>query len=393
MSYPAKLKHSLSWLTRYPFWRLETSLRRGAKTPKHLIFVVANHFEPAWSENGFLDLDTQRRRLDDWFEKARKIGETVRDSDGTKFRHTNFYPAEQYERRLLDTLAEIEREELGEVEIHLHHGVEQPDTSDNLRRSLIEFRDCLATEHGCLSRFDGKGEPCYAFVHGNLALANSAGGKYCGVDDEMQILAETGCYADMTMPSAPDETQVPVLNSIYEAAGDFSKAVPHRNGKNLRVGGDAKKFPVIVNGPLIFDWSRRVKGIPIPRLDDGALIANQPMDLNRLNRWKNARIGVLDKPEWVFVKLYCHGFFDRDQDSCIGERAIRFFSEIVEAGEKSGDYKTHFATARETFNMILAAVDGQNGSPNEYRDYRLRAIRNETSVSTQKRQAAEIITV
>ena len=50
----------------------------------------------------------------------------------------------------------MQAEGLGEVEIHLHHGVEKPDTAENLRKVLIEFRDCLAEEHKCLSRFDGE---------------------------------------------------------------------------------------------------------------------------------------------------------------------------------------------------------------------------------------------
>ncbi|HZH33310.1 MAG TPA: hypothetical protein VEX64_00585 [Pyrinomonadaceae bacterium] len=208
MSYTSKLRFSLPWLARYPVWRAAASLRglsEGGGAPKHLIFVIANHFEPAWKTGGgFLDLDTQRRRLDDWHLKAGKIGEAVKDSDGTKFRHTNFYPAEQYDHGLLETMAAMERENLGETEIHLHHGVEKPDTADNTRKILTEFRDTLAEEHKSLSRFDGEKMPRYAFVHGNLALANSAGGQFCGVDEEMQILAETGCYADLTLPSAPD---------------------------------------------------------------------------------------------------------------------------------------------------------------------------------------------
>ena len=376
MNYVSKFKYALPWLARYPFWRAGEVFRRfsDVKT-KHLIFVVANHFEPSWSPQGFLDLDAQRRRLDDWYFKARKIGEAVRDTDGTKFRHTNFYPAEQYEKSLLETMAAMERDDLGETEIHFHHGVEKPDTSENTRRILTEFRDCLAEEHKSLSRFEADETPRYAFVHGNLALCNSAGGAFCGVDDEMRILQETGCYADLTLPSAPDKTQVPKINSIYEAAGDFDRAVPHRIGKNVRVGKSIERLPLIVNGPLVFNWQRRIKGFPVPRLDDGALAANQPLDLNRLNRWKSARINVLNKPEWVFIKLYCHGFFDYDQDSCIGERAERFFSKTVENGEKTGEYKTHFATAREAFNIIAAATDGKQGSPNDYRDYRLKAIR------------------
>jgi hypothetical protein len=374
-----KICHNLPWLARYPLWRAGEFLSRpafGDASEKHLIFVIANHFEPGWSANGILDLDTQRRRLDVWHKQARKIGETVIDSDGTKFRHTNFYPAEQYDKNLLETLAAIEREGLGEVEIHLHHGVEKPDTAENTKRILTEFRDCLAQEHKCLSYFENDSMPRYAFVHGNLALANSAGGRFCGVNEEMRILAETGCYADLTLPSAPDETQVAKINKIYEPTGDFEKPVPHRTGKNLRVGTELERLPLILPGVLVFDWTRRKKGLPLPKIEDGELSAMKPLDLRRLDRWRKARIAVAGKPEWIFIKLYCHGFFDRDQPFSIGEEAKRFFAEIVEFGAGSGNFQTHFATAREAFNLIAAAVDGQTGSPHRWRDYRLRKISN-----------------
>ena len=86
---------------------------------------------------------------------------------------------------------------------------------------------------------------------------------------------------------------------------------------------------------LVFNWTRRIKGMPVPRLDDGALAENQPMDLARLNRWITANVTVKGRSDWIFVKLYCHGFFDHDQSACIGEDARRFFSEIIENGEKT----------------------------------------------------------
>ncbi|MGI9056362.1 MAG: hypothetical protein ACR2F2_11235 [Pyrinomonadaceae bacterium] len=372
--YVRKLKHSIPWLARYPFVRLDTILKTRSTEKKHIIITIADHFEPAWSANGNLNIDAQRRRLDEYYLMARKTGEAVLDADGTKFRHTNFYPAEQYDKKLLDVMAEMQREGLGEVEIHLHHGIEKTDTPENLRKALTEFRDCLAEEHECLSRFDGKGSPQYAFVHGNLALANSFGGKYCGVDSEMQILADTGCYADMTLPSAPLETQVPVLNKIYECGLPLTERSPHRKGENVRVYGNAPQLPLRFTGPRIVNWTRRIKGIPIPRLDDGGLAANQPLDMARFRRWINADVTVKNRPEWIFVKLYCHGFFDHDQKVCIGEDARRFFSEAVEYGEKTNEYSVHFASAREAVNMVFAAIDGKQGNPNAFRNYRLQTI-------------------
>jgi hypothetical protein len=44
----------------------------------------------------------------------------------------------------------------------------------------------------------------------------------------------------------------------------------------------------------------------------------------------------------------------------------------------------HFATAREAFNMATAAIDGKNGSPNEFRDYRLHSIMQNGAIWTNR---------
>ncbi len=373
-SFATKLKWNLPWLARYPLSRAVSFLEQTAFERKHIIITVANHFEPGWSPNGVLDHKTQMTRLKAYHKMARETGEAVRDADGTKFRHTNFYPAEQYHPEILDIMAEMQAEGLGEVEVHLHHGVERPDTAENLRQTLVDFRDTLAERHKCLSRVNGDGKPMYAFVHGNLALANSCGGRFCGIDNEMEILRDTGCYADMTLPSAPDQSQVAVINQVYECGLPMNEPVPHRRGNRVEADGKQAQLPLIFTGPLTFNWTRRIKGLPVPRIDDGALTANQPLDAARFNRWRSANVTVGGKSDWVFVKLYCHGFFDEDQSVCIGEDARRFFGQIMNESEKTGAFKVHFATAREAFNIALAAIDGKTGDPNEHRDHRLRSI-------------------
>ena len=371
-----KLAQSLPWLLRYPLWRAAERVRRLTETsgPQHLIFVVANHFEPGDDlRSVVLDLPTQQARLEDWCKQASAIGAAVRDHDGTPFRHTNFYPAEQYHRPLLERMAELQAAGLGEVEIHLHHGVDQPDTAENARRTLVNFRDLIAEEHKCLSRMSDDGPPMYAFVHGNWALANSARGSCCGVDSEMQILAETGCYADLTLPSAPDVSQVSRINAIYQCGHPLDERAPHRSGPSLRIG-DRPTLPLIFAGPLVFDWGRRKAGLPVPRIDNGALTGNYPLNLARLDRWRNAHIGVLGRPEWIFIKLYCHGFFPADQPAVIGHEMRRFLLEVLELAERTGQFKLHFATAREMFNMAMAAIEGREGEPGLYRDYKLRQI-------------------
>src|SRR6185295_14283548 len=133
-----KVRGSLPWLLRYPGWRAGEFVNRVRESsgPSHLIFLVANHFEPGPG-------DPALRRVAEWCELARGTGDAIRDHDGTPFRHTNFFPAEQYERPLLEMLSDLQADGYGEVEIHLHHGVDHPDTAANTTFMLENFRDVL----------------------------------------------------------------------------------------------------------------------------------------------------------------------------------------------------------------------------------------------------------
>jgi hypothetical protein len=338
------------------------------------MLALADHFEPSIvPEDGsrYAPYDEQERRLDSWCREFPRLAGAWLDHDGRPFVHTYFYPAEQYDRQLIQQLSELCRAGWGEIEIHLHHGISEPDTSGNTRRAVVEFRDALAWEHGCLSYLDGRGDAKYAFVHGNFALANSAGGMFCGVDDEMQILAETGCYADLTLPAAAfHSAQIAKINSLYECAVPLSHAAPHRHGWPLERGRSPEIFPLMVQGPLMLHLSR----FPRLRIENGAITMRNPLSLSRLRLWKDAAISVHGKPDWMFIKLHCHGMDPRQRDAVLGTPMREFLRDLVEGADQRNEI-LHFVTAREMVNIILAACDGQEGDPCEYRDYRLKRVR------------------
>jgi hypothetical protein len=259
----------------------------------------------------------------------------------------------------------------GEVDVHLHHGIPHPDTAENTRALLTEFRDQLAFRHRCLSVEEGSTSPRYAFVHGNFALANSAGGRYCGVDSEMQILADTGCYADLTMPSAPwDPAQIKKINSIYECALPLEQAVPHRTGHDLAVGRAPQTFPLMIQGPLIIDLPRAFRSVR-PAFDNGTFTRALPPTLHRLSLWKKAQIRVQGSPDWLFIKVHCHSMDPTQEDAVIGGSFRKFLAELV-GGAAERKETLHFVTAREMTNILLAACDGRDGNPGDYRDYRFK---------------------
>ena len=191
----------------------------------------------------------------------------------------------------------------------------------------------------------------------------------------MQVLADTGCYADFTLPAAPLPPQVPKINAIYQCGRPLHERCPHWSGPDLRVHGGLPVLPVLFTGPLVFDWSQAGGGLPMPRIETGALTEKGLPSLRRLQNWQKAGVGVRGKPEWIFIKLHCHGFFMPDQPAMIGESMRRFLEEAMEWGYRSGEFDIHFATAREAFNIAMAAVDGATtNNPDAYRNYRLHQI-------------------
>ncbi len=369
-----KVRNCLPWFPAYFMQRLFRRLPRVR--PIHLMFAVANHFEPAivpGVPGAYADRQVQKRRLERWCLEFEKLGNAWRDNHGWPFRHTYFYPAEQYDAELIDRLAEHSRAGWGEIEVQLHHGIPTPDSAEGTRRVLLSFRDLLV-KHGCLSKLDAAGPPRYAFVHGNWALANSIRGRFCGVDNEMQILAETGCYADFTLPSAPSFAQVAKINALYECALPLDRRAPHRRGHDLRRGRPPSIFPLIVQGPLMLDFAQRRKGLPFPGIENAELAANHPPQMTRLHHWRRAAITVQGRPDWVFIKLHCHGMDPRDEAALLGWPMQEFLRQLVRGSQTSGEYRLHFVTAREMVNIILAACDSRDGNPSHFRDYRLRLI-------------------
>lgn len=365
MNATAKATYALKVLPSY-FW--QTAFRRPSRGPAHLMIALADHFEPAIDPRDGMarvSQQEQERRLESWCVEYPRAFDAWRDNEGRPFIHSYFYPAEQYDRTLISMLAEHCHAGWGEIEVHLHHGISSPDSAANTRELLCTFRDALAFRHACLACEEGSDRPRYCFVHGNFALANSAHGRFCGVDSEMQVLSETGCYADLTLPTSPGHpSQTALINSLYECVLPLDQKAPQRKGKKLRVGRSPQPLPLIVQGPLMFDWSRGLR----PGIENASITRSNPLSLHRLEMWKRAAICVEGRPDWLFIKLHCHGMDPTQKESVLGAPMLEFLRTLLE-GAADRRETVHFVSAREMVNIIFAACDGRTGNPGDYRDY------------------------
>ena len=355
------LKHVQIWLPAYLRTRFKPKV---AGRPVHLFFCFVDHYEPEW---GGAPLGTRLARVERWVAEYPKLVATHRDADGRPPRYTFFYPAEAYHPDVVERLAALCRGGLAEVELHLHHDA---DTSETLRAKLEEAKRVFAG-HGLLSRERGTEAVRFGFIHGNWALDNARrDGRWCGVNDELLVLRAAGCYADFTLPSAPSETQTRKINSIYYAADDPGRPKSHDTGRDAAVGQAPNGDLLIVQGPLTLNWRRRKWGL-LPRIENGELSGENPPTPQRADLWVREGIGVRGRPDWVFVKVFSHGAKPSNADVLLGKPMDELFRYLESAYNDGTNFRLHYVTARELYNLVRAVERGERGEPDRYRDAEL----------------------
>jgi hypothetical protein len=316
---------------------------------KHIIFLMADHYEPGKS-------DRAGEISEAWVSRFREIAARHRDSYGRQFQYTWFYPFDERRPEVLEGLAQAAHDGFGEVELHWHH---PPTDSQHFPGMLVEALDWFSAHGVPMSDVPG-GPKHFAFIHGLWALDGSQ--PRCGVNLELDILFRHGCYADFTFPSAGTVSQPKKINAIYYAR-DTDAPKSYDTGEDVVVGRPVDDRLMIFEGPLVVDWMRM-------RFDTGAVENYSIPTPERIQNWIDANVHVKGRPEWVFVKVYSHGIqsrdviLDRHLDSMLGDL------ERICAKRR---IHLHYVTTREAYNIVKAAEEGKIGDPDVYREYRVPA--------------------
>ncbi len=344
--------------------------------PKHVIFAFVDHFEPF----GPLELVNSQTAywVDDYIAMAKKHT----DADGRHPIHSYFVispPALQHDQLdiVLNKLNQVTYTGYGEIEFHCHHGHpnEAYYTEEESTKELLYYIALAKQQfntYGALLTAEVQPKIVFGFIHGMWALDNSRLSwwddpphyEWCGVNREMDLLKKEGAYADFTFPmSGPMTPRFPDL--IYYAADDNSPA-SYQNISNV--------FPVGVNSPPQ-DKLMIIQG-PDSRTNVGVKtgVYYDPPNLWRMDWWVNHNVHVAGNDDWIFVKVYTHGLAadpaDEDTwDSFFGFTADNFYRSIEQKYNDGINWKLHYVSAREMYNIIKAAEAGKTGDPNDYRDF------------------------
>ncbi len=325
---------------------VRASLRRHEPTT-HVWLLITDHYEPYRHP---ADDAVAMERVRPWVERWPRIADAHRDSHGRRPRYSFFYPAEDYHPAPLEALAGLVRAGIADVEVHLHHDGEGEDA---FRGVVGGFINALHNEHGLLRDLDGR--PAFGFIHGNWALDNShPSGRFCGLDNELTILREMGCYADFTLPSAPSPCQTRTVNSIYWAVDDPGAPKSHDAGEPVMPGGGIRDALLMVQGPLAVRRHQRRKWAP--SVEVGELTHVDPATPHRVRRWlANApRVGGHQ-----FIKLHTHGAQDHLAAALLGGGLDTTFDLLGRECTRRG-IVLGFATAWEAASIITALASGDD---------------------------------
>jgi len=350
------------WLPDYVVGLMRKNFARTENNgPKHIIFAFVDHYEPYFATNSD---EKAEKRVRAWVDGYPRTASSHVAADGTHPQHTWFYPQEMLRNDLLfmKEISCLSRKGFGELEMHLHHS---DDTSDSFRQKIEDWKEACGHVEG------NGGRRKLAYIAGNWALDNSRlenGLNYSGVNDELRVLKEEGCFGDFTFPSLGHTSQPAKVNSLYYAIDDPFKPKSYNTGIDLEVGKKQTGDLLIAEGPLAVVWyyfSEKFR----PSLDDGNICDTYPPFKERVDTWIDCNIHVKGQPNWVFVKIFTHGCEDWTIPVVLGEPMDEMFTYLETKYNDGEEYILHYVTAREFYNIAKAAEAGMNGNPNDYRDF------------------------
>jgi hypothetical protein len=336
------------FLPDYIRWSFAPSVASVAG-PTHLFVLYVDHFEPAE------DIERTRR----WTGRYAALADRHHDSAGRPPQHTWFYPGEQQHGFHMRILRRMVAAGYGEVELHYHHNF---DTVESLKAKL-ESAIAFFQRFGFLETVDGQTR--FGFVHGNFSLDNSNGPDLCGVNREVALLAELGCFADYSFPSIYLESQPPFVNALYAVKDDdrpksYDKRLP------LEALESRQADLMIFQGPLTFYPSWNLRRLFLD-LEDANIHASIPITPGRIDQWVRANVHVPQRPDWVFIKVWGHAASgDPEEEEAVGPHFDAALTYLETRYNDGARYVLHYVTAREAYNLAKAAAAGKTGDPGQY---------------------------
>jgi len=327
---------------------LERRHRFDDGAPLDVCFQFIDHFEP---DHGRAGPQRQIDRVRRWEQAYAAGARGHTDSDGRCPQHTWFFAISENTPEAAAAISRWPGKGWGEIEYHIHHDAQM--TEEQLRARI-------GGDVAQLQQIGAASAGRYGFVHGMFALAGGDP-RWCSITGEIDVLLETGCYADFTFGSVGTPAQPRQVNTIYYARST-GRPKPYDTGTECTVGRKGDGL-LMIPGPMCFGLFPRA-------LDDAHVEPHHLPHPRRIARWLDAHVHVRGRPNWVFISVHSHTAREDARDALFTGPMQRLWGEL-ERRFKTGTARLHYLTAREAYNVVKAAEADLRGSPGDYRDFEI----------------------
>ncbi len=123
---------------------------------------------------------------------------------------------------------------------------------------------------------------------------------------------------------------------------------------------------LIIQGPL--GLAKRPGRLAL-RIETSTLDSFDPPSPERADTWVAQDIHVAGRPEWIFVKVHTHGAKEANAGPLLGDAGRRLHEHLGARYNDGRHWILHYVTAREMYNIAVAAMEGASGDPCAHRDH------------------------
>ncbi|MFH1894272.1 MAG: hypothetical protein ABIK83_16500 [Candidatus Zixiibacteriota bacterium] len=333
------------WLVPYLKWEFSTPIdREQIACPQDFVLAVVCP----------ITAETDTIAMEQGLDSLAGVISNYTDSDSSIFRITFASRADSTRLKLLSDFC---KSGLGEVEYLLRS---EFDTAFDAGQMLDDDLDILKS-FGWAKTVDS--EVCFTVLR-ERPVSLRLDREICS---SLSQLAAQGCYFDLSESDRHSTSRLTSVNSIYLVSTRLDDAGLYSDKCELVAGKLGRGRLLVIDSPLLIDWSDW-RDVYVPFVDDGKLTPGILADSRRVNSWIRADVHVTGQPNWIFVKLVIDSLLNVEPASHLIASIDRML-EYLQRLPNDGQYRVHFVTAREMYNIARAAEAGMSGNADDFRDY------------------------
>jgi hypothetical protein len=104
-------------------------------------------------------------------------------------------------------------------------------------------------------------------------------------------------------------------------------------------------------------------------IENSDISNSNPPTKKRIDYWVKNGVTLKGRPDAIFIKLYTHGAWEGCSEALLGSAAEDMYNYLETKYNDGKNYRLHYVTTREMYNIIKAIEAGKKENYSAYRNF------------------------